>query len=372
MSPDSSETLPVRPLRLGIAGQYLGRARYGAALAALPTLQVIGIADADSRAARAWARELPGRPPVFADLLALLAALPDLDALLMSMPLPERAGGIKTALHAGKPVLCDFPFADSLSVTDRLITLAAQEQTLLMPTMPHRFDPYFQEASRMVAMGRMGALRQVRCEWNFPLGGSFALENGVVPEDSDWYDLLQAIACQTIDVCCWWLGAPLSVNADIDLPAYTRLAGRRASAPVANLIVTHERGQATHLLSRSRSVQPGERYLLTGDADSLELLVSAGEAASVVAPSLKLRPLDRRPESVLPTNHNQPLPSLRIQGQLLDFAHCIRTDASPEVTAEEARRAQETLHAAYLSARDGIKIPLPLRRLPDIDALLGE
>ena len=63
--------------------------------------------------------------------------------------------------------------------------------------------------------GSLGAIRQIRCEWSFPLGSVFALENGVSPEGSDWYDLLQAIACQTADVCLRWLGRALSVSEDL-------------------------------------------------------------------------------------------------------------------------------------------------------------
>src|SRR5262252_2328088 len=96
----------MRPLHVGVLGCAAGRAYYGAALSACPSVRVTAIVDRDTRMARAWAREIGGEVALFADLAALLAAPSPCDAVLITAPLQERAATIATLARAGKPMLC--------------------------------------------------------------------------------------------------------------------------------------------------------------------------------------------------------------------------------------------------------------------------
>src|SRR5579862_3240570 len=120
LAPVPGEALP--SLRLGVIGCELGRSRYGAALAALPLLRVVALADSDDRYTRVWARELGGKPAICDDAIDLLAQA--LDAVLIATPLNERAQHITDALRAGRPVLAETPFASDLAVVDDLLALA--------------------------------------------------------------------------------------------------------------------------------------------------------------------------------------------------------------------------------------------------------
>jgi len=369
--------VPIQQLRLGIVGYTLGRIRYGAALVHARSLRVTGIADMDVRSLRAWSRDLPGKPPLFPNLTTLLAGVSELDVVVVAVPLRERSPLVAEALRAGKSVLCDFPFTVSLAETDTLLQLAEENSVSLLPLLPRRFDPWFAQATRMIEEGALGALRQVRCEWSFPLGLGFALENGVALEPVGWHDLLQAIACQTADICRLWLGEAETVSADIDLPqapGSNALIPRHASDPVANLIVGHKGGQSTHLLSRSRAVQPGERYILTGATGHMELILSAGETASTATvPSLTLYRSGQKPEAIDPETHDpdsvRSLSVERIHRLLMQLAETPQSPSLGAVTGREARQAMEIVHAAYLSTQDNSKVSLPLRRSPDIEPL---
>jgi hypothetical protein len=195
------------------------------------------------------------------------------------------------------------------------------------------------------------------------------LENGVVPVSIDWYDLLQVVACRTLDFCGKWLGKPLSINADIDLPHHAALVGRRASDPVANLIVTHERGQSTHLLQLSRSVQPTERYLLYGERGSIELVLSEGEKLNV-GPFVRLSLTGTKPEFVYSAENSAAELSAASANLVADFVNVVECITSVKQSTNEARTALEAVHAAFASARDGIRTSLPLLQQVNVDGIL--
>ena len=349
------------PLRLGIAGCLAGRLRYGAALAAASSLSVVGLADTDPHSARVWAREIGGAVPQFATPDALLAAVPDLDALLIISPLANRPAHIATALRTHKAVLCEVPFAPTLAETDEILRLAAHGGLLLMPVLPHRFDPYFRTVGEHIAAGDLGTIHQLRCVWSFPVTWAFALEIGVDAQTAEWSRLLEALACRTADLCRWWLGAAVSISADGF--AFEADGQDTAAGSQAHIILTQDRGRSTQHFSPSRSQQPGERYSLDGAQGHMELTVTAG-AASTPAPLLLWQRPGRRPERILQADFPA-TPRMahvaRMRDLLEHFAACVRTGAAPCLTAADARAAQEILYAAALSTQEGSKVSLPLK-----------
>ena len=204
----------VPPLRLGVIGCELGRTRYGAALVALPTFKISALTDPDETYARVWAREIGGKTPVYTNAADLLSQ--PLDAVLVASPLNERAQRIADTLRAGLPVLAEVPFAGVLTTADELLALSAQHQTLLMPALPRRFDPYFQFLAQQLEAGIIGATQQIRCAWSFPVESVEQTDDIVT---GGWNAVLQTLACQTVDCCRWWQGAGTSVSADITINA---------------------------------------------------------------------------------------------------------------------------------------------------------
>jgi predicted dehydrogenase len=368
----SANVLP--PLRLGVIGCELGRARYGAALASLPALRVVALADSDERYPRVWAREMGGKPMICADADDLLAQ--PLDAVLIAAPLNERAERIASALRAGRPVLAETPFAADLTAMDDLLGLAAQNGVLLMPAVPRRFDPYFLALSRELEANSVGALQQVRCAWSFPLENVEPTADIVT---GGWNAALQTLACQTVDLCLSWMGAGTAVSADIDLETISASSHphqrRTSERTLATLLVTHAQGLATHQIARTRSVRPDERYLFTGAEGNMELVVSAGAAAATTtAPALRRQRAGQRTEAIAPeiapTERALMPAALRMSRLLYHFARCVGMGDAPAVTGVEARAAIEIVHAAYVSTREHVKVSLPLHRAPDVGSIL--
>lgn len=367
------------PLRLAVIGCALGRTRYHLAISATPAVTLAGLADNDPNVTRVWAREAGSKVPAYADVASLLDAPDTYDAVLVASPLGDRAEHLLAALRAGKPVLAECPFAPALSDADTVRKRTQTSGAFLLPALPRRFDPYFLAATEQLRLGAISRVTQIRCHWSFPLENVDETEDVVT---GGWNALIQTLGSQTADVCRWWQGEGLTVSGDVDLSA---LCGRTrdprrlpADQALANFILTQEQGQSTHHLARTRAVQPDERYLFSGASGEMELIISAGAAASTAsAPLLRVHPHGQKPQTInvgtRPTFAGKtPLsPAVqRIQNLLAHFADCVQLGDAPRVTPDDAYAALEIVQAAYVSTQEGLKINLPLRRVPDIARML--
>ena len=271
------------------------------------------------------------------------------------------------------------PFGTVLSEVDALRQSVQKSGLLLLPALPRRFDAYFLAAAQQLQQGAIGDVQQTRCGWSFPLENVDETEDVVT---GNWNALVQTLGCQTADACRWWQGNGATVSGDVDLQELRggrNHAGRRvAERALANLIVTHAQGQSTHHLTRTRAIQPDERYLFTGSAGNMELIVSAGAAAaSTTAPQLRLQALGQkwqtvRVEAGSANVGRTPLSpaSLRILNLLRHFADCVQIGETPRVAPDDAYSALEIVQAAYVSTQERVKISLPLRRAPNIAQML--
>ncbi len=354
------------PLRVAGIGLLESRTRYDAALNAVKQIQVVALVEEDVRLARVLAREL-GRSIVFTDLASLRESEVHPDALLLAVEAQYRSVFLLQAFEFGLPLLCDAPFAPTLAEFDTLLKAADTAGVALLPAFARPFDPWIELVTQKLEEDVIGVLRQVRCDWSFSTGGILAVENGGEAEARSWIGQLPQFACQTADLCRRWLGEAQTVSADIDLPGNaTNLPARPgSSATLANLIVQHARGQSTHHLSRSRGLNPQERYLFAGTQGEMELTLTAGETGPNALPALKLQRTGHKPEYLtLDASSALPLSVLRQVEMLRHFVAAARGLEPLRVTPADARAALEIVHAAYASSLDSLKITLPLRRSP--------
>ena len=361
---EAVELLP--PLRVAGVGLLESRTRYDAALNAVKQIQVVALVEEDVRLARVLARDL-GRSVVFTHLAVLRESEVRPEALVVALEAQKRAAFLLQAVDDGLPILCDAPFAATLAEFDTVLKATKTAGVSLIPAFARPFDPWIELVTQHLTAETIGPLRQVRCDWSFPTGGTVAVENGGEAEARSWIGQLPQFACQTADLCRRWLGEAQTVSADIDLPGHSNDLPARpgAGGTLANLIVSHEHGQSTHHLSRSRGLHPLERYLFTGALGEIELTLSAGETGPNALPALKLQRTGHKSE-LLPLNTASALPlaALRQSEMLRRFAAVAQGLEAPRVTAADARAALEIVHAAYTSTLDNLKISLPLRRSP--------
>jgi myo-inositol 2-dehydrogenase/D-chiro-inositol 1-dehydrogenase len=128
-------------------------------LAALPDVEMVAIADVRVAAAQALSDEVGGKPS--ADGLAV-AALPDLDGLVIASPEDSHEALVHAALAAGTRVLCEKPLAVGVAACRRIVDAeVALGHRMLQLGLMRVYDPaHVQLAAEVAALGE---LHHVRC-----------------------------------------------------------------------------------------------------------------------------------------------------------------------------------------------------------------
>ena len=156
-------------LRIGIVGA--ARVAIYAMIAAakdVDSVVVAGVAARDRARAMDYAAT-HGIPRVFDSYEAIIAD-DDIDAIYIALPPNLHAKWSIAALQAGKPVLCEKPFA--LSVADAEAMLAAEATTceLLMEAQHSHYHPLSAAMRDIVQGGSLGDLFSIEAVFDAPVG----------------------------------------------------------------------------------------------------------------------------------------------------------------------------------------------------------
>jgi predicted dehydrogenase len=125
-------------------------------VAAAPGVGLAAVVDPDP-VARRHAEAAPG----YGVLEEALEAV-DCDAVLVATPPPTHHAVAKTALAAGKHVLCEKPLATSLEDAFDLVGVAERAQRILMVSQNYRYNAPFRAVQRLVREGDLGELASIR------------------------------------------------------------------------------------------------------------------------------------------------------------------------------------------------------------------
>ena len=182
----------LEPVRWAILGTGGIAHAFATALMQTPgaVLAAVGSRSVDS--AEKFGREF-GSPQSYGSYQALCDA-PGVDIVYIGTPHPVHAENAIMALNGGKAVLCEKPFAMNLREAEKVIALARAKKLFLMEAMWTRFMPALAELRRIVALGEIGAPRQLHADFGFlapldpahrvnnrELGGGALLDLGIYP-----------------------------------------------------------------------------------------------------------------------------------------------------------------------------------------------
>ncbi len=133
---------------------------------------------------------IPRRHPSY----EALAADPNVDIVYIGTPHNLHCPNTLMCLEAGKPVLCEKPFALNAGQAERMIAAARSRRLFLMEAMWMRFIPAIRELRRLLADGVIGDVRMLEADFGFPapfdphgrlfdpaLGGGALLDLGIYP-----------------------------------------------------------------------------------------------------------------------------------------------------------------------------------------------
>lgn len=117
-----------------------------------------------------------------------------IDAIYVATPHPAHHDNVISALNAGKPVLCEKPFAVNAKQAQEMVDAATHNNVALMEAMWSRFLPHYAKVREIIASGVLGPIISVHADHgqrladqNIPrlvepqLAGGALLDLGIYP-----------------------------------------------------------------------------------------------------------------------------------------------------------------------------------------------
>mgnify|MGYP006203704625 FL=1 len=89
---------------------------------------------------------------------------PSIDAVYVATPHPAHHDNVIMALNAGKPVLCEKPFAVNAQQAQAMVDAAAKNKVALMEAMWARFLPHYAKVREIVASGVLGPILSIHAD----------------------------------------------------------------------------------------------------------------------------------------------------------------------------------------------------------------
>jgi predicted dehydrogenase len=123
------------------------------------------VASRDQAKGQAYAAEWQ-IPRVFGSYEEMLAS-DEIDAVYISLPNHLHAEWTVRALEAGKHVLCEKPFAQSVEEVDRMTAASQRTGRVLQEAFMYRHHPQTKLAGEWVRSGWLGEIRLVRSAFSF-------------------------------------------------------------------------------------------------------------------------------------------------------------------------------------------------------------
>jgi predicted dehydrogenase len=155
-------------VRWGIIGRNWIAEAFVAGLRALPDAEVFAVGSRRQETAEEFAGKL-GAPRRHGSYEAL-ANDPEVDVIYVSTPHSAHKEVTLLCLAAGKPVLCEKPFAINAGEADEMIAAARRQKLFLMEAMWTRFTPVMTKVREILADGAIGEVRMLSADLGFRAG----------------------------------------------------------------------------------------------------------------------------------------------------------------------------------------------------------
>jgi myo-inositol 2-dehydrogenase / D-chiro-inositol 1-dehydrogenase len=166
-----SRTLPGgdAPLRIAVLGcGAVARSVHLPTLARTPDVQIVAVADADSRCRDEAARIVGGNAVALSDYRDALTR-PDVAAVLIALPTHLHANAAEQAFAAGKHVYLEKPIAATVAEGARLLDAWSRAPGCIgMVGFNYRFNPLHVRTRERLTQGAVGSLTAIRSVFATP------------------------------------------------------------------------------------------------------------------------------------------------------------------------------------------------------------
>ncbi len=339
-------------IRTGVIGYGLGGMAFHAPLIdAVPELELAAVAT--SRAEEVQAR-YPGMQVTDA---AAMIADPSIELIAISTPNDSHFPLAEAALKAGKHVVIDKPFTNSVADGEALIALAAAQGRVLSVFHNRRWDGDYLTAKKLLDSGRLGEIMFAELRWD-----------RYRPDVTrSWRDrpepgagLLADLGPHLIDQALTLFGAPEALSADIAIQR------EGAEADDYFELIFHY-GKRRAVISASRLILDRHpRFALHGTKagfvkyglDPQEPWMKAGGSAN--DPSFGIEDPSQHGVLTLPDESRETIPSERgdYKRFYVGVAAAISGGTAPPVTADDAVLGLRIIELARRSSREGKRLAL--------------
>lgn len=354
----------VAKVRLGLVGLgSIAVGQYLPQIAEMTNAEVVAVCDVRE----SWAREQAARfgiPHVFTDVDRLLEDA-SFDALVNTASIPAHFPLNLKALHAGKHVYSQKPFATTVEEATTLIQEAARRGLKMSVSPIHMLRPELQEMRRLIQEGALGKVSLVRCRsshggpeyfqyrdadptWFFQEGGGPLLDMGVhgLHQVTGLLGPAKSVTClsgvsEAVRVVRSGAFDGKEIRPEVDDNTLIMLDFGGATFAVidSSYGVKASRGPNLEVYGSAGTILGSRR----GREDEPAFEVYRDDRAlglrGWIAPILRLRRVQQ---------------SVGVQ----DLANAILTDRPPVLTPEHARHVIEIMNKCIPAAREGRTLPL--------------
>lgn len=293
-----------------------------------------------------------------ADLTGLLAAC---DAVGIASETAKHAAHVEVAVRAGVHVLLHSPLAGNLPDAERIDRAVSSSNRHFVPYLPLRHDPAHQAVKQYIEGNAFGQITRVhiRRAHDRLLGDDLtAVRTWQTQPELAGGGVLIDDGVQAADALRWWLGEPQHVSAMIASSAL-----RLPIEDTASAMFGYANGTLAQI-SVSGVTRAADTAVEIYGTGGTALLSGVDPASCDFArrPYLRLffaGDLHGRWEDdrVVPQLQHGDLPERGVQ----HFLACLRGEAEPLATLDDAWKALAMIEAAYRSAQIGRQQPLDFR-----------
>ncbi len=154
-----------KPICWGILGTGNIANQFAKGLSVLPDARLVAVGSRSEATAEAFANryDIPNRHATY----EALVTDPEVDVVYISTPHSLHRENTLLCLDAGKPVLCEKPFAINAAEAEEMIETARDRKLFLMEAMWTRFLPIQVRVRQWLEEGRIGDVRMVISDFGF-------------------------------------------------------------------------------------------------------------------------------------------------------------------------------------------------------------
>lgn len=324
---------------VGVIGTGFVARLHLAALAKLPGVRTVAVADVDAKRAQAAVQGIPGAR--WTTSIDELLSWKEVDACIVCTPNDTHASIGLAVANAGKHLLIEKPLTVRIEDADALLAAFRERSLTLMAAHTHRFYDYGKNVKRVLAGGQIGTPVYVRLAvlggWIWPDWRAWVLD----PKRSGGHVLHNGI--HLLDLVTWWVG---------DEPVSVYVQGRKETSGDLEMhdylsMVVRYRGGATAVCEMSRANRPRtfqyRDVFVQGTQGALSLPWDGEEGLAFLEGGTSLLPGDGQ---------------AGFDREVAAWISAVRGESAPAISGDEARLSVALALAGEDSLRTGEVVPL--------------